>query len=775
MGCEETIAKVDAAKAFVDKIFGIFNDLFQPQPLVYSPMELIILMLEKMGVTYEELVLFLVRIARIAAPAMEVGVKAILLTNLKSMVSCSVDPRIPDYMRKMQGVCNDGQIGGDYGIDINVDAIDYLDKLTINPLSDRGRELYFGLDDATNVYKFARAFDFDAFLWFVIHRGEFLNANTVDAEKLEDYFKTFGHGGVSIEPKPCSVKVSTLSTKNRKGNITPSLLECLKLEYNPDDDCTSNVMPGNTFVYAKEHGSPNVISMCIDRKYDEEKNKVIENTLVPVAMDECGVNWYTSGKMGLANLGVRRMNKNGDSKDIKNRDYTREHAICNLQYLGQTDSKLSVDDGLASRRIRFCVLPKPYVHIPNVKEGEHITAFKRLTFDAFGNFDVLGKYTLSDDAIRTEKLDDYRTRELYYTKKGKEVTIEARDVFYSKDGRVENAYLKINGHTGKIEVINVEELRKNLVECFPGLTVYEFNYEFVMSIRLFDPKILVNNLIEALTNARIGINLSLGVGGSTEAAMMIKDIIKNILSDPGNSVDDCFFKFSNKKYDEMLSRTEQAKAGVYKTDKGTMDTSAYQNAMDVMKEYDAETTIEGQDKVLKRAIFEAVKESKESYDTGMTEDDYSMAVNFGIVQNLLENLAFALTSAILTPKVLLLFEVNKQLMGDSWRGFSLHDLLRSMMFIITQVIYEIRDLILQELLKWLTLKLKVVIEVMSSQIIMEQVEDYVELMQDLMRNCPAIWLKFGNQFEESKLDTVDYADIDAGQTDDNDEPKSKCS
>ena len=46
--------------------------------------------------------------------------------------------------------------------------------MSVSPLSDYGRNMYFGLYGVNDVYSFARADDFDAFLWFVIHKGKFL-------------------------------------------------------------------------------------------------------------------------------------------------------------------------------------------------------------------------------------------------------------------------------------------------------------------------------------------------------------------------------------------------------------------------------------------------------------------------------------------------------------------------------------------------------------------------------------------------------------------------
>ena len=57
-------------------------------------------LLKHLGVGYDDLENWLTRMLILVVPLLEIATKAILLTNLKHMVSCSVDPRIPEKYRK---------------------------------------------------------------------------------------------------------------------------------------------------------------------------------------------------------------------------------------------------------------------------------------------------------------------------------------------------------------------------------------------------------------------------------------------------------------------------------------------------------------------------------------------------------------------------------------------------------------------------------------------------------------------------------------------------
>ena len=138
-------------------------------------------------------------------------------------------------------------------------------------------------------------------------------------------------------------------------------------------------------------------------------------------------------------------------------------------------------------------------------------------------------------------------------------------------------------------------------------------------------------------------------------------------------------------------------------------------------------------------------------------------------------MTLAIVTAILSPKVLMLLEVNQQLMGGTWEKFSVYDLIRSMASVIEAIVKEVRDLIIQELLKLVLKQLEPIVAMISNILLREQIENYTDTIQDIIRNCPYIWFRFGNQDLETKLDTVDYADIDTSNTNNEGQPTTnKC-
>ena len=728
---QDTMATIDVAKALVDKIVAIM-EIFNYSPslsinFATNPIGFLLQLLQHAGVTYEDLRVWLTNFLIYVLPSLEISVKAILLTNLKNLISCSIDPRIPEKYRKRHKEPQNTNADQEYGIDINIETIDFLDKLSINPLSDEGKEWYFGLEGVEDVYKFARADDFDAFLWFVIHRGKFPNSAKISSiANFKD--DIHGEGSYTVEPSDGTL-------------LEP--LEIMSTSGNP-----STILLGNTFTY---DGSSHVISMCIDSLYDDADN-ITHNTLVPVSDDWGSVNWYIRRANQLGkNLGfgwssIKPLkNSNGmttastQSTSSSHRDFTKERGICNLQFIDQASSNSSML-GLVNNKIRFTILPRPFVHIPNFADlGEPPWRFKKLLFDAKGNYDPNGKYTILAG-------NDNNSTTINYS----------------------NTTITIDSKSGEITVGNPNELVKGLVECYPGLTVYEFNYDYVMGMKLFDAKVLATTLLDSLVNTRVGLNLTINKKHQ-QATEMVKEIIKNIINVDDSEVKDCFYSFDNSKYETLLRKAEEKRARRQSFGNSTTEIGGFESVREILDEYDSNAELHEQISVLNRAITQASVTISEGVEA---KDKYS--VEFGFVTDLIENLTMAIVTGLLSPKVLMLLEVNKTIMGGTWQAFTFEDLLKSLESIIIAIVKEIRDLILQELLKLLMKVIEPLIQMLSTLIISEQAEDYASAIRRLIEDCPIMWFKFGNKLEEVKLDTVDYADIDTSSTKQGEQPNKQC-
>ena len=681
----EALSKIDMAQAMADKVL-IILDLIQSNksyPLDLNAMSFLMNILKSLGVSFDVIEEWLTNFLVYVIPTLELSTKAYLLSNLKNMVGCSTDPRIPEKYRKKHKSQDDTESSQERGIDIDIESIDYLDKLSISPLSDNGKGLYFGLDGINDSYKFARADDFDAFLWFVIHKGKFPNSSIVKLDKNNNL-----------------ILGNHKTTKNYKG----SLLSSLEVTYNEDDPST--ILLGNTFQYE----SGRTISMCIDIKYND-KGKILNNTIVPISDDWSSVNWYTRR----ANYFTKNIIGDKASKISAKRDYSKEIPICNIQYIdqGSTDSPVI---GTVNNKLRFTILPKPLVYI-NPKE----LTIKKILFNENGDFDKNGKYTLSDT-----KFDEIFKKEK------------------SKD-------FEFNEGKSKADVI------RSMYECYKGLTIYEFNYDLIMGMKLFDARSIVSALFDTLQNASLGLSVGLEERHQ-ESTDTIKEIIKNIINTDDSTVNDCYHTFSNERYNMLLSNT--ANKRLNRTDK-------FYDAKQILSASLSGDTV-NEEEVLHRAITQAKVTVTEGSDGS---DEYGIANNF--MFSLLNNLITAIVQSLLSPKLLMVIVVNQSMMGGGkWEKFNFSNLFKALQDIIVGIVKEVKDLIIDKLWKLVATRLDPLITITSDEIVKEQLDSYADVLREIMKYAPYIFHFIGGQRQDTKIDDVDYADIDIPSENNQDTPNT---
>ena len=681
----EALSKIDMAQAMADKVL-IILDLIQSNksyPLDLNAMSFLMDILKSLGVSFDVIEEWLTNFLVYVIPTLELSTKAYLLSNLKNMVGCSTDPRIPEKYRKKHKSQDDTESSQERGIDIDIESIDYLDKLSISPLSDNGKGLYFGLDGINDSYKFARADDFDAFLWFVIHKGKFPNSSIVKLDENNNL-----------------ILGSHKTTKNYKG----SLLSSLEVTYSDDDPST--ILLGNTFQYE----SGRTISMCIDIKYND-KGKILNNTIVPISDDWSSVNWYTRR----ANYFTKNIIGDKASKISAKRDYSKEIPICNIQYIdqGSTDSPVI---GTVNNKLRFTILPKPLVYI-NPKK----LTIKKILFNENGDFDKNGKYTLSDTKFN----------EIF--KKGQ-----------SKD-------FEFNEGKSKADVI------RSMYECYKGLTIYEFNYDLIMGMKLFDARSIVSALFDTLQNASLGLNVGLEERHQ-ESTDTIKEIIKNIINTDDSTVNDCYHTFSNDRYNMLLSNT--ANKRLNRTDK-------FYDAKQILSASLSGDTV-NEEEVLHRAITQAKVTVTEGSDGS---DEYGIANNF--IFSLLNNLITAIVQSLLSPKLLMVIVVNQSMMGGGkWEKFNFSNLFKALQDIIVGIVKEVKDLIIDKLWKLVAIRLDPLITITSDEIVKEQLDSYADVLREIMKYAPYVFHFIGGQRQDTKIDDVDYADIDIPSENNQDTPNT---
>ena len=421
------------------------------------------------------------------------------------------------------------------------------------------------------------------------------------------------------------------------------------------------------------------------------------------------------------------------------RNYKDDMGLCNLELLDEDDLRHAIVNNnmfqytSEETYIRFTILPAPLIHQPAIGlDKEPIWRFKRILFDADGKPNNKGKYTVS------------------YVSKVEDET--KRQTIYNLDS---NDKVVVYWDSGSYELLGS---KTHLYECYPGLTVYDFNYNYVMGMQLFDSAVVASQLLETATNimmnGSVGVNLSINKT-ETLYQMRIAEIVKKIINSTAYEASDCFYSFSNEQFNTMLEDAEvkRSQGYTFANEETKTATVSLDDAYAVLSEFSDNATLEENKEVITRSFTTAITNITNEV---LPEDRYNVSLT--IIEELIKSLVVTIVSGLLTPKIILLFEINKQLMGGHDENLTIEDLLESLSGLITEIVVEIRDLILNELMNWAMSILSDLIEKLSSMLVLEQLEYYTKLMKGLLQACN-FRINRGTTLD-SMLDNVDYADID---------------
>lgn len=332
-------------------------------------------------------------------------------------------------------------------------------------------------------------------------------------------------------------------------------------------------------------------------------------------------------------------------------------------------------------------------------------------------------------------------------------------------------YIEFNKDTLKYEIkkesgdgsIDIKDLKNDVYECYSGLTLYEFNYDYIMGMQLFDTKSLaaltINNILYG--ENIFGLNISL-----TKEEILIREkierIIEHIFTSDSEEVNNCYFSFSNDEYLAMLKNTEVK----YKNNKlfNENKNSTKIDAYNIINKYNSDLTLNEQKEIIKEALNSTVQMymgSDAIYDT-----QYKINVEpNGIVKNLLKQILNSFFQSIITPKIVLLFDINRRITNSNVKPLGFEEFLNSIENQIVSIILQVKDYLLRLLMEWV-LKLIGDLTIQFSQLLIaEQLNTYVALIKRLITDCTGMGtinsLNFlsQEQLDSFKIDYVNYADI----------------
>lgn len=292
-------------------------------------------------------------------------------------------------------------------------------------------------------------------------------------------------------------------------------------------------------------------------------------------------------------------------------------------------------------------------------------------------------------------------------------------------------------------------------------TIFEFNHDFISSIKLFEPKVIIAEIVEYLLGSG---NMTVNLGLSYDEMITqqkINQIIDKVIKTKDTEINDCFFSFSNDEFNEMIETATQKRFGVINT--GTNFVESKSNMLlDKLTGITNTGELERNKTIIKDIITEVSATPAKD-----PEVSPNFSLNYDWQFELMRMLAYPFIRPLFSPKVLFLLVMNKKIMGnidemtfdDIEEKFS--NLLNGLFAIIKDIIIKLKDKLIELFMNLVMDKLKPLLELFALRLLAETLKMYKDLLNQLLTEC-LIWFDFGGKITGA-IDDVNYADITPSQ------------
>lgn len=296
-------------------------------------------------------------------------------------------------------------------------------------------------------------------------------------------------------------------------------------------------------------------------------------------------------------------------------------------------------------------------------------------------------------------------------------------------------------------------------------TIYQFNFDYVSSLKLFDAKTLVAQVVNAL----IGISRSISVNFSLEKNILyekIKDIVQEIMDEPeeeSKSYEE-YFTFSDERYSKITEDATLKYSGKYSTGNETGD----------LEDIDVNGICDAIAKISPSVSQEEMEQSVMSALVGVsdilsrsgyvdTKDKYSFKLS--IITDFINELMVQLAMQILTPKVMLIFAINNRFLNGTEEAGSIRSIeefFKDFWNIMKSCIKRITKMIMDALIDMVVGQIKPIIDLVIRKLLLETIMYYRMLLEQVLLACSTVSIGLINplfQYGNLMIDNVDYADI----------------
>lgn len=297
-------------------------------------------------------------------------------------------------------------------------------------------------------------------------------------------------------------------------------------------------------------------------------------------------------------------------------------------------------------------------------------------------------------------------------------------------------------------------------------SIYKFDWDYLKSIQILNPKLMLIRFIEHLIGLSFNVGLSCNIVRK-EIELRLSTAVKSIIEANDMQIEDCWKSFSNEEFDELLKQLELARyqASEYNGESvkaRTHDLDAY---LERINEINANASSEGTTTMITKMVNDILVDPGED---ASTEWDFEWKYNGKFDSSLLSELLMAIVmpiiESIFTPQVMLLMMINLNLLGvvnvnnalgnDFTKIINL--LINKVLGLTKSIVLLVKDKILELLLDLFLKEIKPILTNGMLLIYLEHVTDWLIILASAVKCIPMMNIK---RSRIGYIEDVDYADI----------------
>ena len=295
-------------------------------------------------------------------------------------------------------------------------------------------------------------------------------------------------------------------------------------------------------------------------------------------------------------------------------------------------------------------------------------------------------------------------------------------------------------------------------------TVFDFNSDYIYSLKLFDTKTLIAQII----NAVCGLAGAMFGQISLELNVLIKKIEKTVeivVEKPLKRNDRGYFEFSDEEYNDIVNDATIRYNGKYETHNENNDivTLNVEELKNAIRKIDEADTIGDKEEAISYSLKVL----------GGTTTEFNAGINTpfvaqkNIIMKFIKELITQISLQVLSPKVMLLFAINDYFLNGEGNSakIDIEGFMKNFWNIISSCVIKVSSIILESLWDLVLGFIKPILALVVEKLLLETLMYYKNLLIQLLAACvPLLSISFNSDRKNLVIDNVNYADIIPSKT-----------